>query len=165
MKILVLSDSHASLRLMRGFIRAVQPDAVIHLGDFYDDGLAMAEEYSHIRFHQLPGNCDRYRAPRELPPVMYYDVCGVRLFMTHGHLHYVKSDTSRLIADARKAQVQAVLYGHTHVAQCYRESDGLWVLNPGTCGRGGGTAGIIETEDKAIVACYLISEADLMESR
>ena len=161
MKILVLSDSHASLRLMRSFIRTVRPDAVIHLGDFYDDGRTIAEENPHIRFHQLPGNCDRFRAPQDMPPVMYYDVCGVRLYMTHGHLHNVKSSTARLLSDARKAQVQAVLYGHTHIPDCHQEPDGLWVLNPGSCGHGAGTAGVIETESNAISACYLISEAAL----
>ena len=61
MKILVLSDSHAALGFMRLSIDAVKPDAVIHLGDFFDDGTAMAEENPHIRFYQVPGNCDRYR--------------------------------------------------------------------------------------------------------
>ena len=57
MKILVLSDSHAALSFMRLCIEKIKPDAVVHLGDFYNDGEAMAEEYSHIPFHQVPGNC------------------------------------------------------------------------------------------------------------
>ena len=44
MKILVLSDSHAGLSFMRRCIRTVKPDALVHLGDYYDDGAAMAEE-------------------------------------------------------------------------------------------------------------------------
>ena len=45
MKILVLSDSHSALRFMRQCIDRVKPHAVIHLGDYFDDGEAMKEEY------------------------------------------------------------------------------------------------------------------------
>ena len=63
MKILVLSDSHSGLSFMRRCIDRVKPDALIHLGDYYDDGQTMEEEYPHIRMYQVPGNCDRYRCP------------------------------------------------------------------------------------------------------
>ena len=45
MKILVLSDSHSTLSFMRRCIESVKPDAIIHLGDHFDDGIAMKEEY------------------------------------------------------------------------------------------------------------------------
>ena len=61
MKILVLSDSHSALRFMRSCVDAVKPDAIIHLGDHYDDAQALAEEYPHIPIHAVPGNCDRFR--------------------------------------------------------------------------------------------------------
>ena len=164
MKILVLSDSHSALSFMRRCIRAVKPDVVIHLGDHYDDGEAMAEENPHIRFHQVPGNCDRFRCPPGTHEVLCYDVGGVRLFMTHGHRHNVKFDTAWLLADARSKQAAAVLYGHTHVADCRRESDGLWVLNPGSSGYGGGSAGLIETGDGTITACRLLMPGDMEET-
>ena len=50
MKVLVLSDSHAALSFMRLCIDKVKPQHVIHLGDHYDDGKAMAEEYPQIPF-------------------------------------------------------------------------------------------------------------------
>lgn len=50
MKLLVFSDSHASLRLMRSAIRTIQPDWVAHLGDFYEDAAALAEEFPRIPF-------------------------------------------------------------------------------------------------------------------
>ena len=163
MKILVLSDSHSAMSFMRRCVRAVRPDAVIHLGDHYDDGQALAEENPGIVFHQVPGNCDRYRCPPFAREVLSYMVCGVELFMTHGHRHYVKSGIGALLADARKCRAQAALYGHTHVAYCAQEPDGLWVLNPGSCGYGGGTAGIIETDGKKITACRIIDGAALEE--
>ena len=61
MKILVLSDSHSALRFMYACMEAVNPDAVVHLGDYFDDGAALREDYPQVRFYQVPGNCDRYR--------------------------------------------------------------------------------------------------------
>ena len=161
MKILVLSDSHSSLYFMRSAIDAVKPDAVVHLGDHYDDGTAMAEDYPHIRFHILPGNCDHYRLSGLQPEVLCYDVCGVRLYMTHGHNHHVKQTLFRLLGDARAWEAAAALYGHTHVPDCHREEDGLWVLNPGTCGSPGGSVGLIETDGKTILGCRILRQTDL----
>ena len=44
MKILVLSDSHSALQFMRQCVESVKPDAIIHLGDFFDDGVVIHEE-------------------------------------------------------------------------------------------------------------------------
>ena len=82
--------------------------------------------------------------------------------MTHGHKHRVKQDTGHLLSDARASGVAAVLYGHTHVPNCYREPDGLWVLNPGSCGYYGGSAGVIECRDGKILTCKLIRQEDLL---
>ena len=161
MKLLVLSDSHSALRFMRQAIAAVKPNAVIHLGDYYDDGLAMAEENPHLIFHQVPGNCDRYRSSGLKPEILCYNVCGVKLYMTHGHIHGVKMSTGRLLQDARKNGVQAVLYGHTHSAECHQEPDGLWVLNPGSSGYYGGSAGLIEIKDNTIISCRILRQEDL----
>lgn len=161
MKILVLSDSHSSLSFMRRCIDSVKPDALIHLGDYFDDGEAMKEEYPGIPMYQVPGNCDRYRCRPGQPEILIDRVGGVDLYMTHGHKHSVKSYLGTLLRDARTAKVDAVLYGHTHQVDCHREPDGLWVLNPGSCGYYGGSAGIIETRDGRITDCRILRESDL----
>ena len=161
MKILVLSDSHSALSFMRRCIESVKPDAVIHLGDYFDDGQAMAEEYGDILFLQVPGNCDRYRCAPYVQEILIRPVGGVDLYMTHGHRHGVKQDTGRLLRDARASGVQAVLYGHTHVMNCYQEPDGLWVLNPGSCGYFGGSAGLILAENGKIRECRILRQDDL----
>ena len=81
--------------------------------------------------------------------------------MTHGHRHDVKRRMDRLLQDARASKVQAVLYGHTHVANCYQEPDGLWVLNPGSCGSYSGSAAVMEVLDKKIISCRIIRQEDL----
>ena len=163
MKILVLSDSHSSLRLMRSAVQVIRPDAIIHLGDHFDDGEVIHEENMHIAFHQVPGNCDKYRLYRPVAEVLSYKVCGVKLYMTHGHNHHVKQGLYSLLRDAKAEQVQAVLYGHTHVPDC-RCEDGIWILNPGSCGHAGGTVGLIETENGEIISCRILREEDWEES-
>lgn len=161
MKILVLSDSHSALSFMRRCVESVKPDAVIHLGDHYDDAEVIAEAYPGIRLHQVPGNCDRGRCPMNTHEILCYPIDGVKFYMTHGHRHGVKQSLFSLLADARANEAQVALFGHTHSAVCYRESDGLWVINPGSCGAYSGTAAVIRTENKMISACQIIGQADL----
>lgn len=163
MKILVLSDSHAALSFMRRCVDIIKPEAIIHLGDFYEDAQALQEDYGHIPFHIVPGNCDRYRCPLSARELLCYPVGGAMMLMTHGHNHRVKSGIGALTADARRFGAQIALYGHTHIPDCHQEEDGLWVLNPGTCGHFGGSAGVIETDGKKITACRIVRQADLEE--
>lgn len=93
---------------------------------------------------------------------MILPVCGVNLYMTHGHRHHVKSGIGALLRDARASGVDAVLYGHTHRPDCHREEDGLWVLNPGACGYYGGSAGLIEVQDGKICSCRILRDGDLL---
>lgn len=164
MIILVLSDSHSTLRFMQLCVETVNPDAVIHLGDYFDDGIALKETYPDIPLSQVPGNCDRYRCPPGQPEILVEQIGGVRLYMTHGHRHQVKLTLGALLKDARAVRVDAVLYGHTHTADCHREEDGLWVLNPGTSGYYGGSAGVIEVRDGKILDCRILRESDLIKT-
>ena len=160
MKILVLSDSHAGRSFMRQAVKALQPEAIIHLGDFYEDGEVIAQENPNIRVHQVPGNCDNFRCDPTLPKYLCYDVGGVRMYMTHGHLLGVKSSRSRLEAEGRAMKAAAVLYGHTHEADCRQDENGMWILNPGSCGSFGGSVGWIETENGAIRRCCVLRQED-----
>lgn len=160
MKILVLSDSHSGLRFMRECIDVVKPNAVVHLGDYYDDADAMRQEYPYIYFYAVPGNCDKYFNVAA-PEILVSKVCGVNLYMTHGHIHRVKYGLDSLLYDAAKCQVQAVLFGHTHSPLCCQREDGLWVLNPGSCASDGGSAGLIIAEGGKISDCRLLRQSDL----
>ena len=160
MKILVFSDSHSAISFMRLCMDAVKPDVVIHLGDHYDDGDVIREEYPTSRMYQVPGNCDMYRVPGFVPEILIERIGGVDFYMTHGHKHRVKSGIGALIRDARLCKCAAALYGHTHVPDCHVEEDGL---NPGASGYNGGSAGLLEIQDKKITACRLISRWDLEE--
>ena len=163
MKILVLSDSHGRQELMRYAVHATKPNAIIHLGDHFDDATELSEAYPHLVMHQVPGNCDYGRIYGIHAETLCYKVCGVTLFMTHGHRHHVKQTLLRLLADARASRAALVLFGHTHSPYCQREEDGLWVLNPGSCRSLSGTVGLIEVEDHQILSCRILRQEDLEE--
>lgn len=159
--ILVFSDSHSGLSMMRRCMEKFKPQAVIHLGDFYEDAEAIQDDYRHIPFHIVAGNCDRNRCPLSAREMLCYPVGGVMMFMAHGHNHKVKMGLGALLNDARRYGAQIALFGHTHQACCVQEEDGLVVMNPGTCAVFGGSAGLIETDGKKITACRIITQADL----
>ena len=158
MKILVLSDSHGGRSFMRECVRFVQPNAVVHLGDYYSDAEDLQEEFPQLYVYMVPGNCDAHRGWIRDPETRVEKVCGVKLYMTHGHRERVKQGTGGLTAEARRYGAQMALYGHTHRMDCRREADGLWVLNPGPATH---SAGLIKTDGQALIACYILTETDL----
>lgn len=161
MKILVFSDSHASISFMCKCVEWCEPDAIVHLGDYYRDGQTVAEEYPHIPTYQVPGNCDAHRGYIPDPEIRLMDLGGVRIYMTHGHRHGVKQTLCKLLHEARAVNAQLVLFGHTHSAVCQQEN-GLWTLNPGPATYGG-SAGVVEIQNKRITACRLLYPEDLKD--
>lgn len=161
MKVLVLSDSHSTLGFMQTCVEAVKPDVIIHLGDYVQDGDFLASEFPGIRLLRVAGNCDRYRVPPDFPEILVETLGGVRVFMTHGHLHGVKLYLDKLIADGIRCSANIVLYGHTHEPDCRQLESGMWIMNPGSCGNFGGFAGVIDIQSPDHYSCRLIRQCDL----
>ncbi len=127
MKIIVFSDSHGDTRSMEEVLRRETPDQILHLGDCVRD--AQRLDTGGVPLLQVAGNCDYgVSVPSILTPVFQ----GVRVFMTHGHLHGVKTSYLRAIYAAQEAEAAILLFGHTHRAECFVR-EGLWVMNPGAC--------------------------------
>ena len=131
MRVLVVSDVHGKLNLLREAIEA-QPSArdVIFLGD----GLRQVEDvmdlYPDRTFYTVPGNCD---FGAKGIPVRQETFGGKRFYFTHGHLHDVKYTLYRLDMAAREAGADIALFGHTH--NPYEEyADGMYLFNPGSLG-------------------------------
>ena len=162
MKILVMSDSHSSLGFMRECVTRVSPDVIVHLGDHYDDCTVLAEENPHIRFYQVPGNCDRFLPAGWQPEILCCSLGGVMCYMTHGHAHSVKSGESRLMAAAKETGAKVVMYGHTHEPVCKYE-DGVLVLNPGSCRGYGGSVALLEIQNYEISSCRILWQEDIAE--
>ena len=163
MRVLVVSDSHSGLSYMRAWAKLLRPQTIIHLGDYYDDAEALASDWPYSRLIQVPGNCDRYRMLRPEPEIRVVQLEGVSIYLTHGHRHGVKSSPAGLIVEARKARADVALFGHTHEAVCWQTEEGMWVMNPGSCGSYGGTVGLLELEKGKVNLCRVLCLEDMEE--
>lgn len=130
MKLAVFSDSHGSPQKMLDAIERLKPDIVVHLGDGEGDVALVKKHFPTLPLYAVKGNCD-YRTMK--PETKLFDVCGVKIFITHGHLYGVKSTRARLIDEAVRRGAGIAMYGHTHKAQLM-QADGFTLLNPGSCG-------------------------------
>ena len=144
MKLLVFSDSHHSIGNMYDAVELERPDQVFHLGDYVTDAEDLANAFGGLDMTYVPGNCDGFSAAA---PSLLREVCGTRIFLTHGHLFGVKSGTQRLLLEAQRRGVPLALFGHTHQAFC-EEIGGVTLFNPGCCGRftSRPSYGVIETD-------------------
>lgn len=140
---------------------AIQPDAVMHLGDMVRDADVLSAEYPGVPFYQVAGNCDSGRVMADYPEARVENISGARIYMTHGHRQGVKTFLGKLVADGLQCNADIILYGHTHCPDCRRMEDGRWVMNPGSTGYGA-SAGIIEISEKKIT-CSIICHGDLEE--
>lgn len=148
MRILVASDTHgdtASLR--RAILAQPQAQVVIHLGDGEEDVAQVKPSFPDKMFLQVRGNCDW---TSQLSSVGEYEVEGVKIFYTHGHIYGVKSGDYGLISAAREHKAQVALFGHTHLAREDYE-DGLYLMNPGRLGGWEASYGILDITPQGIV--------------
>ena len=132
---------------MERAVRAETPDRVIHLGDVVRDAGQLAEIFSDLEIQQVRGNCDW---TSQLSSVGEYEVEGVKIFYTHGHIYGVKSGDYGLISAAREHRAQVALFGHTHLAREDYE-DGLYLMNPGRLGGWEASYGILDITPQGIV--------------
>ena len=133
-KACVFSDSHGHAGNMITAIELEKPDMIFFLGDGERDIVRVEEKYPDIPVYAVRGNCD-FRTNAE--STLCFEAEGVTIFMTHGHMYYVKSDyeLETLTSAAAAAGADIALFGHTH-AQHLSENRGVTLLNPGSCGRG-----------------------------
>ncbi len=129
MKILVFSDSHGRTLDMYGLIETEAPDAVIHLGDHYEDACDLRRSYPNMPVYAVRGNND-FEPDAPLFSVIAPE--GVRMYLTHGHRDRVGwSDTGLVSAHAADNGCTLALYGHTHLRNDVTEG-GVRVMNPGS---------------------------------
>lgn len=118
----VLSDTHGNRSFMEAAAHALvathRSDVLLHLGDNYDDGEALARLAPEVRL--VPGLwCDAYRNGA-IQNVVSETFGALRIAYAHAD-----HDLMRVAASARLA-----LFGHTHVA-CIEPRDGTVWVNPG----------------------------------
>ena len=135
MRALILSDIHGETTTLRWLLEEVWKqvgpiDAYICLGDGVRD-FDNAEGFirnrdPHATMYAVRGNCD-FTAGH--PDRLVIHLGGLKIYMTHGHIHRVKSGLDYLYSAARAEGADIALYGHTHRANV--EYTAPWLINPG----------------------------------
>ena len=132
---LILSDIHGETTTLRWLLEEVWKqvgpiDAYICLGDGvrdFDNAEAFIRQRDeHATMYAVRGNCDFTAAH---PDRLVIHLGGLKIYLTHGHIHRVKGGLDYLRSAAREAGAVIALYGHTHRANV--EYTTPWMINPG----------------------------------
>lgn len=144
-KYVIFSDVHGRRdRVQELLARHRDANGFLFLGDGLcdlDESLFAANGCALVC---VRGNCDVFAL--DTPEETMLDLGGVRLLLTHGHRYSVKSGLARALAVASKRGADALLFGHTHLAEekYFPEGELLadgtslarptWAFNPGSLG-------------------------------
>ena len=129
MLIVVVSDTHGNentILKIRNEIKERNVNYMIHLGDNIDDAEKIVDGLD-CTFYGVKGNCDLANFPDEL----IVKIENKKFFITHGHKYGVKMGLNNIFYKGKEVEVDAVLFGHTHIKIISKE-DGLWIINPGS---------------------------------
>ncbi len=151
MRYIVFSDSHGQREPMAELYRRYPCDGIIHLGDHIEDARWLLQQTSGHPVYQVKGNCDWGDGGME---EIILEAGGLKLMLCHGHRYGVKSGLGGLLAAAKAAGVQAVLFGHTHQPFMERR-EGILMLNPGSLRNPCREYAIIEIEQQKIKGVLL----------
>ena len=138
-------------------IRAWQPDVVLHLGDYVRDAQTVRERFPDLDLRYVRGNCDV--GMKDEPEKLFFDLGGVEIFATHGHIYDVKYGLDSLRNAAYFSGAKLCLFGHTH-QKLYLEMGGIQFLNPGTAGQGYELTAARITVENGTAACKICGIGD-----
>ena len=131
-RVAVIADTHlprGSRRLPDECLRRLAAaDAILHAGDLVAASVLEELRGFGVPVHAVHGNADEPALRRTLPKELVVELGGARLGMTHIPGPRVGRE-ARLVT--RFPGCDAVVYGHTHVAQTELVG-GVWILNPGS---------------------------------
>lgn len=153
MRILVISDTHGDLNRILQAVNA-QPTAevIIHCGDGDEQVQYLKNNYKDKMIVGVRGNCD-FCSTLEAKEVLR--ICGKTIFVTHGHYYNAKLTTYNLVCAAREEKADILLFGHTHNALTEYD-DGLYIMNPGSCGGYLPSYGYIDITDNGGIVTNIV---------
>ena len=130
MRIVVVSDTHRSYRVLREIVEKHEQDADLFLfaGDGERELEDIRDEFLRKTFMAVRGNCDYASMEKTSRIVMAGDI---KIFLTHGDMYGVKAGTAGILAAAKENGARVAVFGHTHIAYTGYE-DGIYLLNPGS---------------------------------
>ncbi|HEX3011766.1 MAG TPA: metallophosphoesterase [Syntrophomonadaceae bacterium] len=127
MKIAVVGDTHGKIDKIKKELTLIKPDYLFFTGDYYPDGKKLASSLK-IDFTGVAGNCDPIKTGSAEKKV---EIKGKKFLLVHGHQYGVKRGLNRIFYRGKEAEVDMVVFGHTHIAGA-EKIEGLWLLNPGS---------------------------------
>lgn len=156
MRIVAFSDSHGDASALRRGIEKLSqekpPDVFLHLGDGTQEFLQLEILMRNInpaaQVLAVRGNNDYGVHPVETEKEIA--LCGLKTLLVHGHHHHVKISLQYLSFIAREKGCGLAFYGHTHRAKA-EWVNGVWLLNPGSCGWGESTALQVDITDEGSI--------------
>ncbi len=128
MKVLIVSDTHKAHKGLKEAVAKEAPiDILIHLGDAegYEEEI---KEIAKCPVHIIGGNNDFFC---DLAREEEFFICGVHVFITHGHAYFVARDEERILEEGRGRGADIIMYGHTHKPSIH-EDEHTVILNPGS---------------------------------
>lgn len=160
--ILVLSDIHAgAARAAEVLSSHPQVQTVVFLGDGVTALDRLAVKFPDHAYFAVRGNCDLFTDGVEKREAVL-ELCGHRVFITHGDAYGVKGGKGALIAAAKARGADIALFGHTHRRhEEYIPEYGLYLFNPGSIGSardGVYSYGILTLDEKNVL--FSFGEAD-----
>lgn len=127
-RVLLISDTHGRLTYFPTALKmAGKVDMILHMGDSLG-GLEEISAIAGVPVVGVRGNCD---FTPNLERDKEFNICGVPVFMTHGHTYYVSHGMHDLVEEGERRCVSVVCFGHTHVPFFEKIGDILYV-NPGS---------------------------------
>ncbi len=135
MKILVISDSHGNIALLKHILSAHHVDMIIHLGDHETDMKRAIKELPDeiipktTEIHTVSGNCDGHLLTHASHKILATEYGNI--LICHGHDLGVKTSINRLYYKAKENDCRLALFGHTHCRFSLME-DGIFLFNPGS---------------------------------
>ena len=119
----VISDTHGLLRPEAiEFLETC--DSIVHAGDLGDPEILKTLESIAPTF-AIRGNVDRGLWTRALPDKDLVEAAGKLLYVIH--------NLDELDLDPAAAEIDAVIFGHSHMPASYQK-DGVLYFNPGSAG-------------------------------
>lgn len=124
MKIVLVSDNHGSLKVLKDILNIHQnADYYLHCGDS-EMTASMIRPFVGVR-----GNND---FGLDYPDYRVIEIDGHRVLVIHGHRYVFFNSIEPLIKKAQELVCDVVFFGHTHM-YFDQEIDGIRFINPGSC--------------------------------
>lgn len=131
MRIGIISDTHGNWDSVdKALTHAQGMDMWLHCGDCVPDAEYL-QSLVDVPVYGVAGNCDWPMANTCYERIIEAE--GHKIFLTHGHNYGVRYTQEYVMEAAESQGADIAVYGHTHIADCVRES--ILVLNPGSAAR------------------------------